>query len=41
MDNKIVNKQIPIETIIETAKYLEDFKEKYSKKYELEEKRNK
>lgn len=41
MDNKIVNKQIPIETIIETANYLEDFKDKYSKKFELEENRNK
>lgn len=40
MDNKVVNKQIPIETIIEVADYLEDFKEKYSKKFEIEENRN-
>ena len=41
MNNKVVNKQIPIESIIKVADYLEDYKEKYDKKFELEENRNK
>lgn len=40
MNNKVVNKQIPIESIIKVADYLEDYKEKYDKKFELEENRN-
>ena len=31
MNNKIVNKQIPLETIIKVANHLEDYKEKYYK----------
>lgn len=41
MNNKVVNKQIPLETIIKVADYLEDYKDKYSKKFELEENKNK
>lgn len=41
MNNKVVNKQIPIESIVKVADYLEDYKEKYDKKFELEENRNK
>ena len=29
MNNKVVNKQIPIETIVKVANHLEDYKEKY------------
>ncbi len=31
MNNKVVNKQIQIESIIKVADYLEDYKEKYDK----------
>lgn len=41
MDNKILNKQIPLETIIKIADYLEDYKENYDKKFELEINKNK
>ena len=41
MNNKVVNKQIPLETIIKVANHLEDYKEKYDKKFELEENKNK
>ena len=41
MNNKVINKQIPLETIIKVADYLEDYKEKYDKKFELEENKNK
>ena len=41
MDNKVVNKQISLETIIKIADYLEDYKEKYDKKFEIEENKNK
>lgn len=37
MDNKVINKQIPLDSIIKVANYLEDYKEKYDKKFELEE----
>lgn len=40
MNNKVINKQIPIESIIKVADYLEDHKEKYDKKFELEESKN-
>ena len=29
MNNKVVNKQIPLETIVKVANHLEDYKEKY------------
>lgn len=41
MDNKIVNKQIPIRSIIDVANYLEDYKEKFDRKFQEEETRNK
>ncbi len=41
MNNKVVNKQIPLETIIKVANYLEDYKDKYERKFELEEQKNK
>lgn len=41
MNNKVLNKQIPLETIIKVADYLEDYKDKYSKDFELEENKNK
>lgn len=36
MNNKVVNKQIPLETILKIANYLEDYKENYDRKFELE-----
>lgn len=41
MNNKVINKQIPLETIIKLANHLEDYKEKYDRKFELEENKNK
>lgn len=41
MNNKVVNKQISLEQIIRVADYLEDYKENYDKKFELEENKNK
>lgn len=41
MNNKITNKQISIETIIKLANHLEDYKEQYDKKFELDELKNK
>lgn len=41
MDNKILNKQIPLETIVKIADYLEDYKENYDRKFELEVNKNK
>lgn len=41
MNNKVVNKQISLEQIIRVADYLEDYKDKYDKKFELEENKNK
>ncbi len=41
MNNKVVNKQIPLETIVKVANHLEDYKEKYDKKFELEKNKNK
>ena len=36
MNNKVVNKQIPLETIVKVANHLEDYKENYDRKFELE-----
>ncbi len=33
MNNKVVNKQIPLKTIIKVANYLEDYKDKYDRKF--------
>lgn len=41
MNNKIVNKQIPLKSIIDVANYLENYKDDYIKKFELDEKKNK
>lgn len=41
MNNKISNKQIPIESIIDIANKLEYYKEKYEKIFLQEESRNK
>lgn len=41
MNNKVVNKQIPLKSIIDVANHLEDYKEEYIKKFELEENKNK
>lgn len=41
MNDNVVNKQIPLETIIKIANYLEYYKEKFDKKFELEENKNK
>lgn len=41
MNNKIVNKQIPIKSIIDVANYLEDYKERYDKLFKEDEERNK
>ena len=41
MKNNVVNKQMSLETIVKMANYLEDYKEKYDKKFELEENKNK
>ena len=30
MNNKVVNKQIPLETIVKVANHLEDYKQEYS-----------
>ena len=40
MKNKVLNKQISVEQIIKVADYLEDYKEKYDKIFELEENKN-
>lgn len=41
MNNKVLNKQIPLEAIISVANKLEDYKEKYDRIFEQEEIRNK
>lgn len=41
MNNKIVNKQIPINKIIDVANYLEDYKDKYNEIFEKEKEKNK
>ena len=41
MNNKVVNKQIPLETIVKVANHLEDYKENYDRKFELEQNKNK
>lgn len=39
-EEKIVNKIVPIETIIDVANYLEDQKEEYRKLFERDENKN-
>lgn len=41
MNNKIVNKQIPLKSIIDVANYLENYKDDYLRKFQIDENRNK
>ena len=41
LNNKVVNKQISIKSIIDVANYIEDYKEKYDKIFQDEEAKNK
>lgn len=41
MNNKVVNKQIPLRSIIDVANYLEDYKEKWDKMFQQENEKNK
>ena len=41
MNNKVVNKQIPMNSIIDIANYFEDYKERYEEIYRKESERNK
>lgn len=41
MNNKVVNKQIPLKSIIQIANNLEEYKEKYDKIFQSEEEKNK
>lgn len=41
MENKVVNKQIPLRSIIDVANYLEDYKEKWDKIFQQENDKNK
>ncbi len=40
MNNKVVNKQIPLESLIDIANYLEDYKERWDKIFQQEEQNN-
>lgn len=40
MNNKILNKQIPLKSIIDVANYLENYKDEYLRKFQIEENRN-
>lgn len=40
INNKVVNKQILLETIVKVTNHLEDYKEKYDRKFELEQNKN-
>ena len=40
MNNKIENKQITLDTIRKVADYLEDCKEEYEKKFEIDNRKN-
>lgn len=41
MNNKILNKQIPIKSIIDVANYLENYKDEYLRKFQIDENKNK
>lgn len=41
MNNKVVNKQIPLSSITDVANYLEDYKEKWDKRFQQENEKNK
>ena len=40
MDNKVLNKQIPLKSIIDVANYFEDYKDEYIRKFEIDKKKN-
>lgn len=40
MEDEIANKQIPIQTIIDVADYFEEYKNRYLKVFDEEDKRN-
>ena len=39
MNNKVVNKQIPIKSIIDVANYFDDYKNRYNNMFEQDKKR--
>ena len=41
MNNKVVNKQISLRTILDIANYFEDYKERYEEIYRKENEKNK
>lgn len=41
MNNKILNKQIPLKSIIDVANYLENYKDEYLRKFQIDENKNK
>lgn len=41
MNNKVVNKQIPLKSIIDVANHLENYKDDYNRKFEIDENKNK
>ena len=41
MNNKVVNKQIPIKSIIDVANYFDDYKNRYDNMFEQDKKKNK
>lgn len=40
MDNKVLNKQIPIKTIVDIANYFEEYKERYSDLFQKDQEKN-
>lgn len=41
MNNKVVNKQIPVKSIIDVANYLENYKDDYDRRIQIDENKNK
>lgn len=41
MNNKVVNKQIPMQSIVDVANYLENYKDHYNRKFEIDQNKNK
>lgn len=40
MNNKVLNRQIPLKTVIDIANYFEDYKDEYIRKFEIDKKNN-
>ena len=40
MDNKVINKQIPVKSIIDVANYLENYKDDYDRRIQIDENKN-